>query len=70
MTTGTNTGIEPWLREILRCPVTHAELVDATAPDGTPELRCATPDDEGRVRAYRVEGGIPVLIPGEARFAE
>lgn len=32
--------IEPWLREILRCPVCHRELVDGTGPGGAPELHC------------------------------
>ena len=26
--------IEPWLREILRCPACHAELADAAGPSG------------------------------------
>lgn len=66
----TNTGIDPWLREILRCPVSHSELVDATGPDGSPELHTADADENGQRRAYRVENGIPVLIPEEARIIE
>ncbi|MBO3129054.1 Trm112 family protein [Dermatophilus congolensis] len=64
------TGIEPWLREILRCPVTQSELVDGTGPDGQPELQAKDADAQGRRRAYRVEGGVPVLIPEEARFMD
>lgn len=63
----TTTGIDPWLREILRCPVTHSELLDATGPDGASELHTAQADEQGKNRAYRVENGIPVLIPEEAR---
>lgn len=65
----TNT-IDPWLREILRCPVTQSELVDATGPDGQPELHAVEADPSGKRRAYRVENGIPVLIPDEARFLD
>lgn len=60
--------IEPWLREILRCPVTRQELVDATGPDGTPELHTREPDADGVRRAYRIEDGIPVLLAEEARI--
>ena len=60
--------IEPWLREILRCPVTKQELVDGVGPDGRPELQAATPDADGVRRAYPVDGGIPVLLVDEARI--
>ncbi len=60
--------IEPWLREILRDPVTKCELVDGVGPDGTPELQATEPDANGVRRAYRVEGGIPVLLVDEARI--
>lgn len=53
--------IEPWLREILRCPRCRAELrddVDAV------ELVC-TGADCGL--AYRFDDGIPVLLVDEAR---
>jgi uncharacterized protein YbaR (Trm112 family) len=60
--------IEPWLREILRCPQCKGELVDATqaaagsdGPD-TAELRCDTCH-----LAYPVEGGVPVLLIDLAR---
>ncbi|MDF8262918.1 Trm112 family protein [Luteipulveratus flavus] len=59
--------IEPWLREILRCPVCRNELVDASGPAG-PELQCAGDCEEpGRRRAYRIDDGIPVLLAEEAR---
>lgn len=61
------TRIAPWLREILRDPVTKTELVDGVGPDGTPELQCTTPDSNGVLRAYRVDDGIPVLLVDEAR---
>ncbi len=62
--------IEPWLREILRCPVTKSELVDGVGPDGTPELQAVEADAAGVRRAYRIEGGIPVLLVDEARVIE
>lgn len=63
------TTIEPWLREILRCPVCRGVLVDVTGPDGGPELQCeADCDEPGLRRAYRVEDGIPVLLADEARL--
>ena len=44
------TAIEPWLREILRCPSCHSTLVDEQGPEGRPELQCT-----GCALAYRVE---------------
>lgn len=57
-------SIEPWLREILRCPVTGATLVDGVGPDGTPELVSTDPDNP---LAYPVRDGIPVLLADDAR---
>lgn len=56
-------AIEPWLREILRCPACRGVLTDSQGPDG-PELVCTGP---GCARAYRIDGGIPVLLIDEAR---
>ncbi len=56
--------IEPWARALLRCPVTGAELVDGTGPDGQPEL---VSTDPVRPLAYPVRDGIPVLLADEAR---
>ena len=56
--------IEPWLREILRCPACLSELRDATGPDGGPELAC-TGAECGLV--YRMDDGVPVLLVDEAR---
>jgi phosphomannomutase len=55
--------IEPWLREILRCPQCRSTLVDGSGPTG-PELHCTNP--ECRL-AYRVADGIPVLLVDESR---
>ncbi|MCC2308764.1 Trm112 family protein [Cellulomonas chengniuliangii] len=57
-------GLEPWLREILRCPATGAELVDGVGPDGQPELHSTDPENP---LAYPVRDGIPVLLADEAR---
>ena len=56
------TTMEPWLREILRCPSCGGSLRDITGPDGGPELQCT-----GCPLAYRVDDGIPVLLIDEAR---
>ena len=64
------TTIEPWLREILRCPVGQHELIDAVGPTGESELQCATNCGKlGCRRAYRVDNGIPVLLVDDSRVA-
>ena len=57
-------AIEPWLREILRCPQCRAELSDGTGPEGGPELVCQAADCG---LAYRIDDGVPVLLVDEAR---
>ncbi|HEX5331018.1 MAG TPA: hypothetical protein VFW79_00080 [Cellulomonas sp.] len=57
-------SLEPWLRDILRCPVTGAALVDGVGPDGSPELHSTDPDNP---LAYPVRDGIPVLLADDAR---
>lgn len=60
--------IEPWLRDILRCPIGKHELADGSAPDGTAELQC-TQDCEGpgQRHGYPIQDGIPVLLADQAR---
>jgi phosphomannomutase len=55
--------MEPWLREILRCPQCRSTLSDGSGPAG-PELQCTNPDCR---RAYRIDNGIPVLLVDESR---
>lgn len=64
MSTDPTVQLDSWVREILRCPVTGAELVDGTGPDGEPELHSTDPD---RPLAYPVRNGIPVLLESDAR---
>jgi uncharacterized protein YbaR (Trm112 family) len=64
MSTDPTTGLEGWLRDILRCPRCRSELADGTGPDGGPELVCTSPEC---ALAYRVDDGIPVLLVDEAR---
>ncbi|GIG29889.1 Trm112 family protein [Cellulomonas marina] len=58
------TSLEPWVRDLLRCPVTGAPLIDSVGPDGSPEL---VSTDGERPLAYPVRDGIPVLLADEAR---
>ncbi len=57
-------SVEPWVRDILRCPVTGATLVDGVGPGGEPELHST---DAERPLAYPVRDGIPVLLEDDAR---
>ena len=57
------TTIEPWLREILRCPNCRSELTDEQGPSG-PELVCS---NAACALAYRIDDGVPVLLVDEAR---
>ena len=55
--------LEPWLREILRCPNCRSTLSDGSGPSGQ-ELHCT--NAECRL-AYRIDDGIPVLLVDESR---
>lgn len=60
-------GLQPWVREILRCPVGRHELVDAVDDNGLPVLECAVDcGGPGLRRRYPVREGIPVLLADEA----
>lgn len=60
-------AIEPWVREILRCPVGRHELVDTTNEVGEPVLECAEDcGGSGRRRQFPITDGIPVLLESDA----
>ncbi len=60
-------SIEPWVRDILRCPVGVHPLVDGVDDAGRPVLTCDRDCGlKGQRRQYRFEGGIPVLLADEA----
>jgi uncharacterized protein YbaR (Trm112 family) len=61
--TGATASIEPWLREILRCPACRSELVDAQGETGA-ELHCT---NTSCGLQYRIDDGVPVLLVDEAR---
>lgn len=61
-------GLDPWLREILRCPACRSTLVDAEATGGGTELVCAAQGPDGCGRAYRIDDGVPVLLVDEGRL--
>ncbi len=56
-----NETIEPWLRDILRCPRCKGELADVEGPKGS-ELQCASCQ-----LGYPIEDGVPVLLVDLAR---
>lgn len=58
----TQSPIEPWLREILRCPACKSEFRPATA-EVEESLTCSNAECG---LTYRIEGGIPVLLVDEA----
>ncbi|GAA4837943.1 hypothetical protein GCM10023221_14180 [Luteimicrobium xylanilyticum] len=59
-----NIPLDAWARDLLRCPVTGATLVDGVGPGGEPELHSTDPE---RPLAYPVRDGIPVLLESDAR---
>ena len=61
---GVGPSIEPWVRDILRCPACGSTLADGTRDDGDPELVCTA---DTCALAYPVRDGVPVLLVDEAR---
>ncbi|MDQ2624476.1 MAG: hypothetical protein M3Y20_04875 [Actinomycetota bacterium] len=57
-------GLEVWVSEMLRCPVTGAALELGTGQGGEPELHSTSAE---RPLAYPMRDGIPVLLAHEAR---
>lgn len=55
--------LEPWVRDILRCPACGSTLADGQAVDGSPQLVC---QGQACALAYPVRDGIPVLLVAEA----
>jgi uncharacterized protein len=75
----TPTTIEPWLREILRCPQCKGELTDvhggqeATVAQGADDAGEATGAEVTELQCpvcglgYPIESGVPVLLVDLAR---
>lgn len=59
--------IQPWVREILRCPVGKHPLLDVVDHQGHPALECDRDcvGVTGR-RQYPIVEGIPVLLADDA----
>ncbi|WP_435298362.1 Trm112 family protein [Timonella sp. A28] len=59
-----NIQLDPWVTDILRCPVSGATLERGEGPTGEPELQSTAEDNK---LAYPIREGIPVLLVEEAR---
>ncbi|UJH71420.1 Trm112 family protein [Ornithinimicrobium sp. INDO-MA30-4] len=62
--------IDPWVRDILRCPVGQHKLLDDTNDAGEPILVCEQDcPTEGQRRSYPVRDGIPVMLADESTIS-
>lgn len=60
-------SLQPWLRDILRCPVGLHPLLDDTDEHGEPVLVCDQDCPQtGTQRHFPVRDGIPVLLAQES----
>lgn len=60
-------SIEPWLLDILRCPVGMHPMTPTTDDVGDPVLVCSEDCPEpGSRRQYPIEDGIPVMLRDSA----
>ena len=72
----TPTTIEPWLREILRCPQCKGELTDVVGATDSESAQSDKHGEAGEVTelqcpvcglGYPIESGVPVLLVDLAR---
>lgn len=63
----TGAQLDPWVRDILRCPVGRHPLLDVQDEQGRPALQCDQDcGGPGHRRRYPVRDNIPVLLADDA----